>query len=115
MMVLVTGALGSIGFEIVRRLVAGGNHVIALDNNSCPSYMEGELPGYVEGMVEFWNASVSSLLVDYPFPPFDAVVHAAGIVGPASVLDFKIAKNKYVQPIAVQTMNDLYAVMRFST
>jgi nucleoside-diphosphate-sugar epimerase len=82
MKVLLTGATGFIGGHLCRRLVAGGNHVVALVRDSKKA---ASLPGEVEKL----EGDLS--LFDRPdlvLPACDVVMHLAGVVSAKATAEY---------------------------
>src|SRR5579883_1218590 len=86
--VLVTGAAGFIGSNLIDRLLAAGHSVVALDNfndfynpnikrNNIAEHRHFKLYRLIEGDIR----QVSSVQKAFALGPFDTVVHLAAMAG----------------------------------
>jgi len=91
--IIVTGASGGMGLEIVRHLVAGGARVAAVDLKEQPGREAVEaLNGTAPGSASFWTADLTDKAevtatinaASASLGGLDALVHAAGVVRVAS-------------------------------
>ena len=93
MKVLLTGATGFIGGHLCRRLVAGGNHVVALVRDPKKA---ASLPGEVERL----EGDLS--LFDRPdlaLPACDVVMHIAGVVSANAAAEYDAVNFRAVKSL----------------
>lgn len=78
MTVVVTGALGFVGVNVVRALAASGTDVVAIDCREPDELADAYLAG-LDGRVEHHRADISAPGWPCPEAPADAVIHAAAV------------------------------------